>query len=111
MAKGCANHKEQAAATMCHQCHLPICRACITVTPHGSFCSAECSLLNRDFKERLRRGEVRAPGGAALKLLAFFLLVVVVMVGIHLGAKRAAWLRPADLIGRLLGKVEDLKPR
>lgn len=113
MAKACANHKDQPAATMCHQCHLPICKVCTTVTSHGSFCSAECSLLNRDFKEKIRTGEGGAPaGGLAIKFVLFLLLVAVGMVGIHMAVNRgAAFLRPVDLIGRLLGKVEALKPK
>ena len=113
MAKACANHKEQPAATMCHQCHVPVCKACTTVTAHGSFCSSECSLLNREFKERVRAGGgVRSPGGMTIKLFLFGLILIVAMVGIHMAANRgAAFVRPIDLIGRLLGKMEALKPR
>jgi len=113
MAKACATHKDQPAATMCHQCHLPICKACTTVTSHGSFCSAECSLLNREFKERLRAGGGGTPrGGVAVKLVCFLLLGLIALVAIHMAANRgAAFVRPIDLIGRLLGKMEALKPQ
>jgi len=113
MAKACVNHKERPAATMCHQCHSPVCKACTTVTAHGSFCSSECSLLNREFKERVRAGGVvRAPGGMAIKLCLFALILIVAMVGIHMAANRGvAFVRPIDLIGRLLGKMEALKPQ
>lgn len=97
---------------MCHQCHLPICRACTTVTPHGSFCSSGCSLLNRDFKERLKAGEVKAGGGGvALKLFLFLFLAVGTLAGIHVAAVKG--FRPArnvDLVGRLLQKAESLRP-
>lgn len=113
MAKACANHKEQPAATMCHQCHVPVCKACTVVTAHGSFCSSECSLLNREFKERIRAGGTAgAPGGVAIKFCLFALILLVAMVGIHMAANRgAAFVRPIDLIGRLLGKMEALKTR
>ena len=113
MAKACATHKDQPAATMCHQCHRPICKACTTVTAHGSFCSAECSLLNREFKEQMRSGgALKPPSGVALKALLVLMLGIVAMVGIHMAANRGfAFVRPIDLIGRLLGKMEALKPQ
>ena len=113
MAKACVNHREQPMVTMCHQCHRPICKSCTMITPHGSFCSSECSVLNREYKERVRSGAAGgAGGGMAIKLVLFGLLVIVALVGIHMAANRgAAFIRPIDLIGRFLGKMEALKPQ
>lgn len=112
MAKTCVNHKDQPSATMCHQCHSPVCRACTTVTPHGSFCSSECSTLNRQYQEKLRSGEIKAgSGGFALKLFLFLLLAVGLLAGIHVAAVRG--FKPArnvDLIGRMLQKAGELTP-
>src|SRR5207249_10295492 len=100
VAKACINHKDQPSVTMCHQCHRPICKACTRVTPHGSFCSSECSIQNREFKERLRTGETRAPGGIAIKLFLFLLIAVLGVVGIHMAAKKGFKMaRSVDLIG------------
>jgi len=92
---------------MCHQCHTPVCRACTTVTPHGSFCSSECSLRHREFKEKIRTGEVKAGGGGvALKLFLFLLLAVGALAGIHVAAVRGFGpARNVDLVGRLLDKA------
>ena len=111
MAKKCINHPDQPSATMCHQCHVPVCRSCTTVTPHGSFCSSECSLLNRDFMEKLKSGEITRSGGLALKLFLFLLTAVILLGGIHMAAVKG--IKPAkniDLIGKLLEKAETLKP-
>ena len=113
MAKTCVNHKDQPSVTMCHQCHLPLCKSCTMVTPHGSFCSSECSILNREFKEKMRTCEARKPsGGIAIKLFLFLLLVVVGMIGIHVAANKGFGpARALDLIGRLLEKVEAARPK
>jgi hypothetical protein len=97
---------------MCHQCHAPVCRSCTTVTPHGSFCSSECSTRNREFKETLQAGGAKAGGGGvALKLFLFLLLAVGTLAGIHLAAVRGfAPARNVDLIGRLLEKAGALRP-
>ena len=112
MAKACVNHTDQPSVVLCHQCHSPVCRSCTTVTPHGSFCSSECSLRNREFKEKLRSGEIKpASGGFALKLFLFLLVVIGGMAGIHMAAVRG--FKPArnvDLVGRLLEKAEALRP-
>jgi hypothetical protein len=82
------------------------------LTPHGSFCSSECSIQNRDFKERIRSGEARAPGGVAIKLFLILLLAVLGVVGIHMAAKKGiAPARSIDLIGMLFDKVEAAKPK
>ena len=107
MAKTCVNHKDAPAATMCHQCHVPVCRSCTTVTPHGSFCSSECSLRHREFGEKLRSGEAKAArGGLALKLFAALLVLVGALAAIHVAGVRG--IKPAqriDLIGLLLEKA------
>jgi hypothetical protein len=111
LAKACVNHKDQPSATMCHQCHRPICKACTTLAPHGSFCSPECSVQNREFKEKVRTGEVKKPQGAIL-LFGFLFLVVIAMAGLHMAATKGFTpARKLDLIGYLLEKVEGVRPR
>ncbi|MBI3858237.1 MAG: hypothetical protein HY293_21350 [Planctomycetes bacterium] len=105
MPKTCINHKEAPAATMCHQCHSPICKSCSLVTPQGTFCSPECNILNRDVKSRLLEGaskEGMTRLETLLKLMAAFLLICVGMYGIHIAALRAPKLKKIDLIGRVL---------
>lgn len=104
MAKTCFNHKDAPAATMCHQCHHPICKACTLVAPQGIFCSPECSLLNRDVKSRLQQG---APKGMTrletmLKLIVAAVLIFLGFGGIHVAAERVMSLKKIDLIGRVL---------
>jgi hypothetical protein len=81
------------------------------VTPHGTFCSPECSLERRQFKEKLRTGEAKASGGLAVKVVLGVALLLLVLVGIHGAARKGvAIARPVDLVGRLLERVEAMKP-
>jgi hypothetical protein len=105
MARSCINHKDAPSATMCHQCHHPICKACTLVTPQGIYCSPECSILNRDMKERLKQGTPKdgmRKLEALIKLIAAFLLICLGFFGIHVAAQKVPKLRNADVIGRLL---------
>lgn len=113
MAKACINHRDQVSVTMCHQCHRPICGPCTTVTPYGSFCSSECGLRHREFRERMAAGGGRGPSsGLAMKLFLVLLLAVLAIGGIHVAAKKGyAFARLIDLIGLLFEKVEAAKPK
>jgi hypothetical protein len=103
MARTCINHKEVASATMCHQCHHPICKACSLVTPQGIFCSSECSILNREVKERLKEGKPKELGGFFTKAAAAFVLTVVGFMGIHMAASHGMpQLKRIDVIGLIL---------
>jgi len=102
MVKSCAEHKDRSSATMCHQCHKPICRSCTLVTPQGSFCSSECSLLRRESK-----GEMKRPrAGFVVQVAALFVLLVAGFVGIHLAAPKA--LKRFDLIGGVLERIKNV---
>jgi hypothetical protein len=112
VAKTCVNHGNVPAATMCHQCHVPVCPSCTTVTPHGSFCSSTCGLRHREFGEKLRSGELRpARGGLALKLFLGLLVVVGGLSVIHFAALRGILpARRIDVIGFLLERAGGLVP-
>ena len=104
MAKVCLNHKEQPAVTMCHQCHKPICKSCVTVTPQGSFCSSECLVTNRKVMASLGT----APKQAKSKAVMLVLLVIVLgIIAMHFVARDNKALRSFDLIGGLLGYPAD----
>jgi hypothetical protein len=102
MSKTCVNHKETPSVTMCFQCHRPICKSCTLVTPQGSFCSSECGLLHREFKEKLKEPKPKETAGAFTKMAAAFVLVVVFFMGIHGLAGKVPKLKPIDMIGRIL---------
>jgi hypothetical protein len=57
----CINHPNAPSATMCFQCHKPICRSCVVVMPDGEFCSTECSALNKTMKEALKAAQKTKP--------------------------------------------------
>jgi hypothetical protein len=102
MAKTCLNHKDQTAVTMCHQCHKPLCKSCTMVTSHGSFCSSECSILFREFREKMKAGGPQK-SGAGKKLVFFILLLVAAVILIHLAATNGVEIaRKFDILGRLL---------
>ena len=108
MAKTCANHREQPAVTMCHQCHKPVCTSCTVVTPLGRFCSPECGLLHREFKDKFKAGAPKKQTGAAIALVVLILLMVGVTGGLHLAARNGVrgaekW----DFIGRFFGSAKE----
>ena len=82
------------------------------VTPQGSFCSPECGLLFREFKEK-QKTDNPASGmrrlETLLKLLISFVVVCGILYGVHLIALRQPKLKRIDLIGRLMDvfKVRD----
>jgi len=111
MAKTCVTHKETPAATMCHQCHAPICTACSIVTPQGTFCTPECGILFRGFKDRLlseKEDKAYSKMTVLIKLVAALLLMGLGFVGINQAAEHGMpQLRRIDVIGRIL---DLLKP-
>jgi len=109
MAKMCTSHGNQPAVTMCHQCHKPICKSCTMVTAHGSFCSSECSIIFREFKEKMKASASARKSGMGLKLVVVLLLVVGAFILIHLAAQNGVDpLKRIDLIGKFLRTTESL---
>ena len=101
MAKMCLKHRRTPASTMCHQCHNPICRSCVTVTPQGSFCSSECSVLHREMKQRIPKAVKGTRGKAILLGLSVILLALFLF---HFAFRDNPKLKKYDVIGRLLGR-------
>jgi len=106
MSKTCIRHTEVPAASMCHHCHSPLCMACSIVTPHGTFCSPECGILFRDFKERQSQAKDDTSYSKMtmlIKLMVALLLMGLGFVGINQAAEHGMpRLRNLDVIGRLL---------
>ncbi len=110
MAKTCLNHREQPAVTMCHQCHKPICKSCTMVTPHGSFCSSECSIIFREFKEKMKASAAARKPSLGLRLIVLLLLVAGAFILIHLAAQNGAdFLKGIDLIDKFLKSAGSLR--
>jgi hypothetical protein len=105
MSKTCVNHKETPSISMCFQCHKPICRSCTVVTPQGTFCSPECGILNREFKEKQKEPKPKELGGFFTKTAAAFVLIVVGFKAIHLTASKVPKLKPIDVIGKILDQA------
>ncbi len=105
MAKACINHMDTAAVAQCFQCHKPICSACITDTPHGRFCSTECSVRYLDFKKRY--ASEKKPGGSPMlrKLVTTAVIVLALFIGIYVlhAIVGIETLSSMDIIGRIFG--------
>ena len=102
MAKTCINHHNQTSVTMCHQCHNPLCKSCTMVTPHGTFCSSECSVLFREFKEKLKVGAGQK-SSIGMKLVFLLLLGIAALIGIHVASEKGVGaVKKLDVIGMLL---------
>ena len=98
--KTCANHHDQPSVSACNQCRKDLCKSCVMVTPGGTFCSSECSVLFREMKSH--SGAPKKSSGAAMKLALFLLLVVAAAFLIHLAPQTKG--SQFDLIGRFLNK-------
>ena len=104
--KNCANHPNSPSVTVCHQCQKPICKSCVMVTTTGTFCSSECSIINKELRHKQGGGGRRKGGGG---MVAVFLVLVAIagLFGIYFAAKKQPSdhiLRKIDLIGKLLEK-------
>ena len=96
---------------MCHQCHKPICRSCVVVTPEGSFCSSECTVTFRLVKTKLGGGGKPKPSfGSQVVMLVMLSLVLGVML-LHFAARQVESLQKFDMIGKLLGTHEKQELR
>jgi hypothetical protein len=108
----CARHPDREAPTACFQCKTPVCAACTVMAPHGSFCSAECGVLYRAFREKPPEDPLLRKAGWAGKAVAAVFLVLVLFVAVHAAAERG--FKPAravDLLGRLFAGLDVLKGR
>jgi hypothetical protein len=104
--KNCLKHKDQPSVTMCHQCHHPLCKSCVMVTPAGTFCSSECSIIFKEMKAKL--GDKKKKGSSAGLVFVFIVLLAVAsLFVIHFAARDKEhdhFLRKIDVIGRFLDK-------
>ena len=76
----CINHQNVAAATMCHQCHKPICKQCTVVMPHGQFCSTEHAALNKGMKQHLKGLKTSTPSKLTLAVGAVLLVLALTLI-------------------------------
>lgn len=102
MNKRCVAHPDRPAGTMCHQCHKPVCTACTTVTPEGSYCGPECAVAHREMRARLRT-KTGKPRSFAMTVVVVVLLLVVVAALIFVS--RSGAFKP--LVERLKRKAES----
>src|SRR6185295_871359 len=102
-AKTCANHDEQPAVSACGQCHKDLCKSCVMVTPAGTFCSSECSVLCRELKAQGGTGAKASSIG--MKLVLFVLLLAAGAFLVHLAPMTTG--KPYDVIGMILKKTQN----
>jgi|SRR6266850_1408832 len=100
--KNCALHEDQPAVSACNQCRKDLCKSCVMVTPAGSFCSSECSVLFRELKSQ--GGAGKKSSGAAMKLVLFLLVLVAGAFLVHLSPMTTG--KPFDIIGLILSKSQ-----
>jgi hypothetical protein len=108
--KNCLAHPNVPAVTLCHQCHKPICKSCVMVTPAGSFCGSECSIIHKEMKAKLGGGQKKAGGGLGLKLVFVLLLLIAAMFGVHFAARGKPAdhiLKKIDVIGKFLDRQTE----
>ena len=101
-AKNCAVHEKENSVAACRQCSKALCKSCVMVTQVGTFCSSECSVLNREMTTH--RGSSRKSSGVGAKAFVVVLLLVAVAFGIHLAPPTTG--KPFDVVGRLLSMAQ-----
>ena len=103
MAKTCITHPKEPSVALCSQCQKPVCKSCVMVAPHGSFCSSECSVVFRELKQRAQ-AEGKKKMGSATKVALFFIIMLGAFVIIHLVVvvAKVGSLKGIDLIGAFL---------
>ncbi len=93
MERKCVVCHDRPLSFRCIQCHKPVCDDCAFKIEHGAFCSRECAVMYRDFKQSQRR-PARRRSRALLKAL----VVLVIIAAIAVVAARKL-----GLIGRIPG--------
>jgi hypothetical protein len=80
------------------------------VTPHGSFCSSECSVIFREFREKMKASAAARKTGLGLKMMIALFVILGAFVLVHLGARGGVKpLQGLDLVGQLLKRAESMK--
>ena len=100
--KSCAVHEKQASVASCKQCGKELCKSCVMVTAAGTFCSSECSVLNRELKAQGGAGNKSA--GVGVKFVLMLLLGAAGAFLIHLAPMTTG--KPYDVIGMILKKTQ-----
>ncbi len=101
-ARHCAMHDDQPAVAACAQCRKDLCKSCVMVTPSGTFCSSECSVLHREMKSQ--GGAGKQASGAGIKAVLMLLLLVAAAFLIHLAPMTTG--KPYDILGLILSKTQ-----
>ena len=139
MTRVCVNHKELPSATMCFQCHKPVCKSCTIVMPQGSFEDLRLEkedvpggvrlvaivverpriadlefrgnkkLTTSQLKDKLK--EARSVGGGFFtKASAVFVLMIIGFMAVHAAVSfGASSLRKIDVIGLILNLARSPK--
>src|SRR5262245_44129618 len=100
--KTCAVHEKQASVAACKQCGKELCKSCVMVTPAGTFCSSECSILCREMKAQ--GGTGKKASGAGVKLGLILLLLAAGAYLIHVAPMTKG--KPYDLLDVFLKKTQ-----
>jgi hypothetical protein len=101
--KRCAVHDKEFSVSSCRQCGKELCKSCVMVTPVGSFCSSECSVLHRELKSQ--GGGGRKSSSGAMKGLLLVLLLVAAAFVIHLAPMTTG--KPYDIVGMILNRTQS----
>ena|SRR5688572_3103719 len=96
--KFCAVHEKEASVSACRQCGKDLCKSCVMVTPAGTFCSSECSVLHREMKAHDK--PAGKSGGVATRFVLFLLFLVGAAVAIRFIPMTKG--QPYDLISRFM---------
>lgn len=104
--KFCLNHKDRASVANCHQCHKPICAACVQQNEQGKFCSTQCGTKYREFKARYKEPDIRTPFSlvGALVGLAILATVLLGLAWVGHNVLGLDFCAPYDYLGKWLGK-------
>ena len=101
-AKHCTVHEDQPSVAACRQCSKELCKSCVMVTPVGTFCSSECSVLHREMKAH--QGSGKKSSGVGARMFVVLLLLVAAAFAIHLAPPTTG--KPYDVVAKILGMAQ-----
>ena len=106
--KLCLTHRDRPAAAFCHRCHKPVCKECLLVTSQGSFCSSECHVIAREFRERMKGQSGPRPGGAWKKAgIAAIVVILCLTIAWFMLGEALGLPDPFEMFGKLMKKAKQ----
>ena len=106
--KLCLTHRDRKASSFCHRCHKPICTECTLVTSQGSYCSSECHVIARDFREKMRKEPGQRPTSFLKKAaIGIFVIALIFVIVCFLFGDKLGLPNPLEWFNQMIKKFKN----